>query len=200
MSDEQRTRFAQLQKLARKRGGRLLSNSYVNTNTHLRWRCAEGHEWDAVPASIRRGSWCGRCAGVSPLTLDDLHAIAREHGGECLATTYVNLKEPVLWRCAKGHEWTAEARHMRSTTSWCPRCAGRKTLEDLEALAAARGGRLLSKEALGAHAKHRWQCKMGHVFEAVGEHPHGTTGSEIRQPHGTTRSPGSWDHPRSGMI
>jgi hypothetical protein len=50
-----------MQEIAKSRGGKCLSNKYFNVNTKLKWKCAKGHEWDAVPSSIKRGSWCARC-------------------------------------------------------------------------------------------------------------------------------------------
>jgi hypothetical protein len=38
---------ARLKALAEERGGRLLSASYVDATTPLRWECAFGHGWDA---------------------------------------------------------------------------------------------------------------------------------------------------------
>ena len=37
------------------RGGRCLSTEYFNINTPLLWRCKEGHQWTATPASVRGG-------------------------------------------------------------------------------------------------------------------------------------------------
>lgn len=38
----------QMQALAKARDGVCLSTVYVNNKAKLRWRCAEGHEWDAA--------------------------------------------------------------------------------------------------------------------------------------------------------
>lgn len=48
--------------LAVARGGECLSTQYVNSRTKLRWQCAKGHIWSALPQTIAAGSWCGRCA------------------------------------------------------------------------------------------------------------------------------------------
>lgn len=48
--------------LAKKRGGLCLSKEYVNTRTKLRWQCAYGHEWMAVPSNVKNGSWCPTCS------------------------------------------------------------------------------------------------------------------------------------------
>ena len=51
-----------MQALAKQRGGQCLSDSYINTKTKLRWRCAKGHEWETTPASVKNaGSWCPVC-------------------------------------------------------------------------------------------------------------------------------------------
>jgi hypothetical protein len=52
----------QLQDIARERGGFCLSEQYVSSTTKLRWRCADDHEWEAVPSSIKSGRWCPICA------------------------------------------------------------------------------------------------------------------------------------------
>lgn len=53
--------------------------------------------------------------------LQSCQEVAREHGGECLATEYVNATTKLPWRCAMGHEWTAIPRNVRHF-SWCPAC------------------------------------------------------------------------------
>jgi len=60
----QRLTLPLFQGLAANRGGKCLSETYVNERTVLRWRCADGHEWEAVAAKIKRGSWCPRCATI----------------------------------------------------------------------------------------------------------------------------------------
>ena len=48
--------------LAATYGGKCLSKRYRNNDARLKWRCAKGHEWFATGASVRRGTWCARCA------------------------------------------------------------------------------------------------------------------------------------------
>ena len=41
-----------------------MSEAYTNSETKLRWACAEGHEWEATPSSIKNGErWCPKCSG-----------------------------------------------------------------------------------------------------------------------------------------
>ena len=49
--------------IAISRGGKCLSNTYRNVDTHLLWECSEGHKWEAIPYSVKRNkTWCSICA------------------------------------------------------------------------------------------------------------------------------------------
>jgi hypothetical protein len=50
-----------MQKLAEKKGGKCLSENYVNIDTKLLWECEIGHQWETIPYLIRTGSWCPIC-------------------------------------------------------------------------------------------------------------------------------------------
>jgi len=51
-----------IQALAENRGGMCISSEYVGSAEKVRWRWANGHEWEATPNQIQRGSWCPRCS------------------------------------------------------------------------------------------------------------------------------------------
>lgn len=158
--------FAEVQAIARERGGLCLSTEYVNSQTHLRWRCAEGHEWEAVRQSVARGSWCARCAGMV-LTIDDMHEVARVRGGRCLSRSYQGEGSPLLWRCAEGHEWKAIPGNVRRG-KWCPYCArnARKTIADVQGMAAEHGGVCLSTSIESSRDPLRLRCRIGHEFSS----------------------------------
>lgn len=48
--------------IAKKRGGRLITNRYENAKTKLTWQCAQDHSWEATYDSIKRGTWCPVCS------------------------------------------------------------------------------------------------------------------------------------------
>ena len=54
----------EMQMIAESRGGRCLSEKYINAKTPLLWKCQyEGHPpWHAVPFNIKQGSWCPACS------------------------------------------------------------------------------------------------------------------------------------------
>lgn len=163
--------------IAISRGGSLLSDYYINNSTRLRWRCGEGHEWEAIPSSIKRGSWCSICgdkrAGQKKAnTIDDMKALATMKGGVCLSESYINSKSRLRWRCGIGHEWETQASVIIGG-HWCPKCEkvrlGKKyalTLEQIQTTAQERGGQCLSDTYLNARQKLTWRCAKGHTWQA----------------------------------
>ena len=109
--------------LARDRGGECLSREYLGSKSKLTWRCAGGHQWQALPTSIAQGTWCPVCAGNQRLELAQFQDIAARRGGFCLSQKYRNERSALLWRCALGHEWMAPPNHVKRGT-WCSKCIG----------------------------------------------------------------------------
>jgi hypothetical protein len=164
--------LGRMRRIAHERGGACLSRTYVNSATKLRWRCHEGHEWDADAAAIVQGSWCRTCErgwGRSRvrLSIEIMHETAVERGGACLSPSYNGIYDPLRWRCARGHEWVTIANNVRRG-GWCPRCAhsARGTLDGMRALAIQRGGRCMTR-IWDNHAQPlSFECRRGHQFRA----------------------------------
>ena len=119
-----------MHQLAGERHGKCLSKEYINSQTPLRWQCAEGHEWNAAASSLRRkrggGSWCGKCAGrgaTAKLSIEEMQEMAESRGGKCLSDKYINIGTKLHWQCASGHEWKATADQLRNQSQWCPQCS-----------------------------------------------------------------------------
>ena len=153
--------------LARKRGGWCVSTLYVNSAVPLLWECARGHQWSAVPASIRKGTWCPDCAGVRRLTLEQMSEIAKSRGGTCLSNRYRNTATKLEWRCSTGHEWSATPLQVRKG-HWCPFCArvAPLNLPALQRIAAQKGGCCLSHVYVNSSHPVRWKCSVGHEWMA----------------------------------
>jgi hypothetical protein len=107
---------------AARRGGRCLTEAYVDSLTLMDWECAQGHRWRAVAHSIRQGHWCKRCADEKLRhAVAALHAVAAERGGKCLAEHYANSQTKLEWECGNGHQWLATFNSVKQG-SWCPEC------------------------------------------------------------------------------
>ena len=98
----------EMHEIAKSRDGECLSEEYVNCDTKLQWKCRKGHEWLATGDSIRQGSWCPKCFGKFPLTIEEMHEIAKSRGGECLSKEYINNNTKLIWKCKDGHIWKAK--------------------------------------------------------------------------------------------
>jgi hypothetical protein len=114
----------EMHEIAEERGGKCLSDSYVNALTKLTWECAKGHQWEAKPNDVKGGTWCQKCAGKAKGTIEEMRSIAEERGGKCLSESYVNSKTKLLWECGKGHKWDVTPDSIKSGR-WCRKCANR---------------------------------------------------------------------------
>jgi hypothetical protein len=119
--DARRLSIEDLQELALKRGGRLLSTHANGADTKHTWRCAQGHEFKQTPTDIKGGHWCSKCARNRPLTVEDLRALARQKGWELLSQTSAGCQKDHLWECPKGHVVKKQPNNLRF--SECRQCA-----------------------------------------------------------------------------
>lgn len=129
-ADKQKLTIEMMQELARRKGGRCLSDSYENANTHLIWKCRnpDHQPFRMIPSAVKQGQWCNECANevrgnYQLLDIPTLQEIARERGGECLSTAYEGVHSKLLWRCAHGHEFEMVPADVKNQGSWCPTCA-----------------------------------------------------------------------------
>jgi hypothetical protein len=168
----------EMKALAKSRGGRCLSDKYINNYTNLEWECKEGHRWEAPPRSIKAGRWCARC-GHTHVTIKNMQELAKCKGGKCLSTEYLNTNSKLKWQCRHKHTWEAAPANVKKGT-WCPHCAKNMplTLEELQNVAISRGGKCLGKQYVNAQSKISWECSKGHQWKA--------TPANIRQ--------GNWCH------
>lgn len=118
----------------------------------VRFRCASGHEWNAVPGSpvCMHCPYCpplgkrqGRVKGLKSAPRNDrhtaaqqlhakMHAHATSKGGKCLtqltpestadAAAYLRYKSSVRFECSRGHQWNATATNILAKKTWCRAC------------------------------------------------------------------------------
>jgi hypothetical protein len=151
-------------RIAASRGGECLSHQYRGANELMRWRCGDcGHEWEAPVSRITKRSWCPPCAyrggwerrrkrfgksgqkgrpgRPSKYSIEDMRRLAKERGGECLSSVYLNEEIKLRWRCGDcGHEWESAPAVVARKGTWCPPCGHRRGAK-LLAQRRARSGR-----------------------------------------------------------
>ena len=163
-SGNKRLTIEDMHLIAKERGGKCLSKKYVNSSTKLKWKCSEGHMWEAMPSDIKFGKWCPDCAGTKRLTIENMQLIAMERGGKCLSKEYINNRTKLPWECGNGHKWEAPPHSISNGINrkgtWCPVCGGTKklTIDDMHKLAKERGGKCLSKKYVNNRTKLKWKC------------------------------------------
>lgn len=119
--------LAEIQEFAKARGGVCLSVSYSNVSDVMTWKCKNGHIWEAPTSRIiYNGAWCRACSGSKKKTIEEMRAIAKSKGGNCLSENYENTKTKLEWQCGEGHKWNATPGSIINANSWCPICAGKK--------------------------------------------------------------------------
>ncbi|MBI2069552.1 MAG: hypothetical protein HYT79_03040 [Elusimicrobia bacterium] len=159
--------FEMIEKIITDKGGRCLTGAYEFTNalTRMAVECGQGHHWEPLAASLKRGSWCPYCAGKVKKTIEEMHHLAQTRGGYCLSDQYVNNQTPLLWQCRQGHQWRAKP-HGIARGHWCLICSGHKTktIQDMRTLARLKGGACLSRIYSNNHTPLKWRCGEGHVF------------------------------------
>jgi len=165
-------------KIARDRGGKCLSKVYLNNHTKLTFECNQGHKWQAVPSSVKGGTWCPKCGDqrasrIRAHTIDHIKEVAESRGGKCLSEHYNNSKDKLKWECSEGHKWEARSGHVLKG-HWCPQCGKAKlarlfslSIDDMKETAASRGGICLSDSYENSRSRLRWKCSEGHEWEAI---------------------------------
>ena len=170
---KRRLTIEEMHKLAKEKSGKCLSTEYYDAHTHLKWKCSEGHIWDAQPSHIKFGKWCPICSKKNAadklrLTIEEMQEVASNKNGKCLSTKYINTQTPLEWQCSKGHIWKATPGNIKKG-KWCSKCSGnmKLTLEDMRKIAKEKKGKCLSKRYINARTNLKWQCEKGHIWPAA---------------------------------
>ncbi len=136
-----------MQQLAKAKGGKCLSIKYAGSAIKLKWQCDKGHQWEATPAHISKGSWCHFCGGSARITADQIRQVAASKGGKYLSNNYKNRHTMLKWQCSEGHIWQSTYSHV-SRGSWCPQCGKIKYRESRRATEAMKKNFLKNNPAL----------------------------------------------------
>ena len=89
------------------------------------WLCKNGHKWQAtVYNRTKNRSGCPECArkAVRKYSIEDINALAKRRGGECLSPEFTSSRLKLKFRCKEGHVWEARADAILYANKWCPEC------------------------------------------------------------------------------
>ncbi len=153
------------------------------------WTCEHGHHWQAaVHTRTGSGTGCPICTNRTVQSGDNdlatqLPALAKEwhptkNGALTPKDVVPGSRRKVWWICPKGHEYQAMI-SSRAQGSGCPVCAGKKIIPGENDLASqyptiakewhpTMNGSLTPDHVLpGSRKKVWWQCRSGHIWQAV---------------------------------
>lgn len=153
------------------------------------WKCARGHEWEAIVKSRTNGTGCPYCANrmLRPGE-NDLATVYPELAAQWHPTRNGDLRpenvlygsyKKVWWICEKGHEWVASIVARTSSSHGCPVCSGKMVIEGHNDLRTAypelaaqwhpTKNQWLTPEQVTPYSNKKawWVCEKGHEYQAI---------------------------------
>ncbi len=166
----QKLSLKEAQEIAKERGGRCLSENYINRRENMEWECGKGHRWFSTLGSIKYGKvWCTICrygkSRPSPITINQLKEIVEKRGGKLISTNYKNPNTRLTVICPKNHKWKTTSTGIKNG-NWCFECT-KLSIEDIKETAKKRNGILISTVYERANKKVIWECKNKHRWSAT---------------------------------
>lgn len=154
--------------IAKQRGFRWLEEPIINRTTKTRWKCTEGHIWEASFSSIQRGSGCPHCVGLARKTPHHYHVLGYGRGFKWLGPDVPNVTHKTNWLCQNGHEFEASYNYIQQGIG-CITCSGlqQKSPADYQNLASSRGFTWLGPEVSNVGSKTEWKCSNNHKWFAT---------------------------------
>ncbi len=172
-----------------KNGDLIPADVVPGTRRKVWWVCDKGHEWRAAVSARVNGSGCPVCTskkivpGINDLA-SQYPAVAKEwhptkNGSLTPEQVAPASNKKVWWICDKGHEYQATVASRTQRNGGCPYCANTKVLPGYNDLATLYPhvasqwhptlNRPLTPDHIlpGSRRKVWWQCKNGHIWQAV---------------------------------
>jgi len=112
--------------VAKENGGRCLSTEWLSAQGKLRWRCANGHEFERCWNQIIIPPFCSQCDSEARYQRQGeelLNGIAATHKGLWLKEQYKGVRARYRWICSEGVEFEATPTVARNT--WHKNCTCR---------------------------------------------------------------------------
>ena len=161
----------------------------ANARTKTRWKCSQGHEFEAQHFAIKNGNGCPFCRDkkrkANPyhvLKPEQYETLAQERGFTFLGVERAGRGLKGRWRCPENHEWLAIYTKIKSGQG-CPICqdihqndARRVLPEKYHELAKARRFTWLEDWPGSVQRKTHWRCQFGHEWAATYSHIEGGRG------------------------
>jgi len=130
-SERKKNNLDRLLKYVSEKGGTLDNPIPVLTSEKVKIRCAMDHLWQAqVGSLIYRKTWCPKCAGNLPRTIEDLKTIIEKRGGTILTLDYRGVDGSYDFLCNLGHANRNMFKKIEKG-QWCPTCNSHSKSEEI---------------------------------------------------------------------
>lgn len=144
-------------------GYTLLSTTYINSTTKLKYKCPLGHEHSIVWGNWKTGYRCPYCANQPPIDISYVKDQFILEGYILVSKVYVNAHNKLDFICSNGHTGSISWNKWKSGVR-CSKCYGNSKIlfEDVFESFSSCGYTLLSSTVENAHSYVDYICPDGH--------------------------------------
>ena len=130
----QEKQYKKAQSYAKDKGGICLSSQYINSETKMEWKCNNHNHpswFSSYNGTVDTKSWCAKCGDNKTSQklrkidgLKEAKEYAKNRGGECLSTEYINNKTKLEWKCENSSHssWLSTFEKAVKRNQWCRKC------------------------------------------------------------------------------
>jgi len=177
--DRQKNQLEIARKIAKERGGELISEEYINSVSKLKFRDGLGNFFMMSFNSLSFGDWSpyeAKRVRDPEYHLDELRKIAQERGGKLLSTEWRGWNNKYLFKNDKEEEFLISPHNLKNRgwpkdiTKYNNGVIFRKKtdndlFEELQLLAEQNGGKLIDTEWKGSHFDYSFKHSNGKIFQ-----------------------------------
>lgn len=171
--DRQKNQLEMARKIAKERGGELISKEYINAAKKLEFRDKLNYYFMMNFNSLLSGKWSpyeAKRAKDSEYHLKELRNIAESKGGKLLSTEYKGGKNKLKFSDSKGREFWSRCDQIKSG-KWSPYERGlgfsnEYYINELKEIAEKRGGKIISTKYVNSRTKLEFEDRNGERFFA----------------------------------
>ena len=164
--------FKILKEYVKSKGGKCLSNDYINNYTKMKFQCNKGHIWETKSGNlVNKGNWCSMCGfDKQRKNIKDVIEFIENKGGKLLSEKYIGCDQKLEVQCSKGHIWKPTYTNLKGGT-WCLVCYyyGKKLdyFNSILKIAEDKGGKCLSEfsDYNDGKSKLKFQCSKNHIWK-----------------------------------
>jgi Zn finger protein HypA/HybF involved in hydrogenase expression len=154
-----------------------ISTFTAGSGEKVKWKCKQGHVWDAAINSRSKGRGCPFCSNKKILIgYNDLATTHPEIAVEAYewdsSTLTMGSHKKVEWKCQKGHIWISRVVE-RAQSNGCPYCSGHRVMAGFNDLGTTHpeiAAQLVNVDpktlSFGSVKKVEWQCEKKHIWSA----------------------------------